>query len=119
MNGLNGNKPYGFGVLIGLGGDQDKTAISNALVGILNGNGCDTKLWYDQSPKFPNPKTEEGEEYLLLRPTRSGCKENYSDIVAQFNSEHPEFVDKVFVVEKDPVDAYRGCPVELPENRVF
>ncbi len=118
MNGLNRNKSYGFGVLVDSNIEEAKIGISDALVGILNRNDCDTKLWYDQH-NLGVPKTEDGKEYMLLRPTRSGCKEKYPDIVAQFNSEHPDFAGRVFVVEKDPFDAYRKCPVELPENRVF
>ncbi len=118
MSGLNRTKSYGFGVLIGPDGKNDKIEISNALVTILNGNDCDTKLWYDQHNSRV-PKTEDGKEYMLLRPTRPGCEEKYPDIVAQFDSEHLGFAGKVFVVEKDPFDAYRKCSVELPPNRVF
>lgn len=118
MNGLNRNKPYGFGVLVDSNLEGVKIEISDLLEGILNNNGCDTKLWYDQH-KPGVPKTEDGKEYLLLQSTRPGCEEKYPDIVAQFKSEHPEFADKVFVVEKDPFDAYREYPVKLPDNRAF
>ena len=118
MKGLNRNKPYGFGVLVDSNIEDVKIEISDLLEGTLNNNGCDTKLWYDQH-KPGVPKTEDGKEYLLLQSTRPGCEEKYPDIVAQFKSEHPGFADKVFVVERDPFDAYREYPVKLPDNRAF